>query len=128
MSSNYRTLQASNVVRESDYLLSLNQQWGSTKLPGQFSRWLTASGTFCKDPTRSILNPVGCPDASPSSDGVVCALSASFALKVPANKPTQYFSSDLYAHTSSVFGTRYVSGPGVALILDIDSQAARTGL
>jgi uncharacterized protein (TIGR03437 family) len=111
MWSDYRTKQAQNVVLESSYLLGLNQRWGATSISGGLPAWLAASGTFCKDPTRSIFNPVGCTDNSPSSDGVVCDQSARFLLSVPANTPTSTWRSDFYAHTSSLFGTRYVSGP-----------------
>ena len=111
MWSDYRTQQSQNVVLESNYLLGLNQRWGATQISGGSPAWLAASGTFCKDPTRSILNPVGCPNNSPSSDGVVCDQSARFSLNVPANTPTSTWSSDFYAHTSSILGTRYLNGP-----------------
>ena len=111
MWSDYRTQQAQNVVIESNYLLGLNQRWGATSISGGLQAWLAASGTFCKDPARSVLNPVGCPNNSSSSDGVVCDQSARFLLNVPANTPTSTWSSDFYAHTSSMLGTRYVSGP-----------------
>jgi uncharacterized protein (TIGR03437 family) len=120
MGSDYRTQQAQNVVIESTYLLGLNQRWGATPISGGLQAWLAASGTFCKDPTRSVLNPVGCPNNSPSSDGVVCDQSARFLLNVPANIPTSTWSSDFYAHTSSL-GTRYVNG--LTLLCTTQSQS-----
>src|ERR1035441_7356767 len=120
MWSDYRTQQAQNVVIESSYLLGLNQRWGATSISGGLQAWLAASGTFCKDPARSVLNPVGCPNNSPSSDGVVCDQSARFLLNVPANIPTRTQSSDFYAHTSSL-GTRYVNG--LTLLCTTQSQS-----
>jgi uncharacterized protein (TIGR03437 family) len=108
MYSDYRTLQSENEVIQSSYLSNLNQRWGTSSLTQQLFAWLAASGTFCTEPTRSIFNPVGCPDSNPDSDGVVCDLSARFLLNIPKNLPTTSWSSNLYAHTSS--STRYVSG------------------
>jgi uncharacterized protein (TIGR03437 family) len=108
MWSDYRTQQNQNSVIESPYLFDLNQRWGTTPILQQGLPWLAASGTFCTDPIRSFLNPVGCPDASPASDGIVCDQSARFGLNVPQNAPTLRWSSNFYAHTTS--STRYKNG------------------
>lgn len=117
MYSDWRALQSQNLVLESPYLNDLNSRWGTVSLSQPFS-WLAAAGTFCTNPLRSSLNPVGCSDNDPNSDGVVCEQSARVSLALPKNLPTTGWSSNLYAHTSSLLGTRYVSGPTLLCTTD----------
>lgn len=113
MWSDYRTQQDANLVYVSPFLGKLNGPWTTSSGSSQPLPWLAAAGTFCKDPTRSFLNPVGCPDRFPSSDGVVCQLSATAGYNYGSDRPSQVWSNDYYAHYASMLGRRNVNGPTI---------------
>jgi pimeloyl-ACP methyl ester carboxylesterase len=99
MASDYRARQSDNIVVESDYLYSLNNQWGSTSFVGQANHWLAVAGTCCTDTTRYPGGP-GCQDNT-RNDGVVCEASAAFRLNLSGNLPTSRWSdpNHQYSHT-----------------------------
>jgi uncharacterized protein (TIGR03437 family) len=105
MDGNWRML-TMGMPQLSAYLTDVTAKWGNRSFPGA-STWLTASGRFCANPSRTGSPSVGCRDANPRSDGVVCDDSAAYAITAPQGTlPTRRWQdpSAIYAHTASSFG------------------------
>ncbi len=84
MAGNWRALQPSNNWPAlSSYLYPTTNTWQSGSFPGASGYWLAAYGQSCSVAQRNGDASTGCQDNSPTSDGVVCADSASYNISTP---------------------------------------------
>jgi len=122
MASDLRQLQQSRDVAfipRNSFLPGLQYGWTNINLtpfyfPGQ---WFAISGSFTDDAIRGDAPGVGCPDYNRRSDGVVCEVSAQYALGGPTttgeypNRPQKVSPFAGWAHASKVLmGTSVLIG------------------
>ena len=124
MAGNWRAIQPNGWPALSNYLYSSTQAWQSGSFPGASGSWLASYGRSCQNPIRNLDSTTGCQDASPRSDGVVCADSASYNVAAPSQaRPTlTWFDPNYnYFHSNAGLGiaTSFVlcaSGANVNLL------------
>lgn len=84
----------------SEYLFDLIQAWSDPLFASRRPEaWLAVAGTYCPQPQRICAGSLkqGCPNASPTSDGVVCKTSA-LASGIESG-PSRTWPSNKYRHT-----------------------------
>jgi hypothetical protein len=94
----------------SPWLESLIERWSALTPERWSGTWLAVSGGFCQTPWRTLdfCRSIGCPEAGPASDGVICAVSAEYS--APPNGPTRLYHAAAYAHSRGVIIFGFSSG------------------
>jgi uncharacterized protein (TIGR03437 family) len=122
LDGNWRSQQATNDVVLSSYLDALTGQWATAAYPGSGGVWLAAAGRSCSNAVRTTNPSTGCPDRNPFSDGLVCAVSATYGKDTPAGTAPSRLWQDpeqIYVHTNSLSGL----GSGVVLCANSGNPA-----